>query len=154
MSVSDLTGSIEIRRSDSLIVLTTRSRDAAFAAEKLEAVVAAYMALTAETEDARSAVRLCELHTRELELVERLTDLRANQLEIGGEYGVSAIARAHVEKIAQIDALDARLSEVAATLATLESKLGATSVDTSDQEIMRATLLDRIMGISASSARG
>jgi uncharacterized protein involved in exopolysaccharide biosynthesis len=145
ITVSDLVGSIEIRRSDSLIVLTTRSRDAAFAAEKLEAVVAAYMALTAETEDARSAVRLAELHTRELELVERLTDLRANQLEVGGEYGVSAIARAHVEKISQIDALDARLSEVAATLATLESSSGATSVDTSDQEIMRATLLDRTM---------
>jgi uncharacterized protein involved in exopolysaccharide biosynthesis len=145
ISVSDLTGSIEIRRSDSLIVLTTRGREAAFATDRLEAVVAAYMALTAETEEARSAVRLDELHTREVELVERLDMLRANQLEIGGEYGVSAIARAHVEKIAQIDALDARLSEVGSTLATLEASDGATSVDTSDTEIMRATLLDRTM---------
>jgi hypothetical protein len=80
-----------------------------------------------------------------VELVERLDMLRANQLEIGGEYGVSAIARAHVEKIAQIDALDARLSEVGSTLATLEASDGATSVDTSDTEIMRATLLDRTM---------
>jgi hypothetical protein len=111
MSVSDLTGSIEIRRSDSLIVLTTRSREAAFATDKLQAVVAAYIALNLETEESRSAVRLSELHDREQELVERL-DLRADQLEIGGEYGISAISRAHVEKIAQIDALDARLSEI------------------------------------------
>jgi uncharacterized protein involved in exopolysaccharide biosynthesis len=145
ITVSDLTGSIEIRRSDSLIVLTTRSREADFATDKLEAVVAAYMALTSETEEARSAVRLEELHTREIELVERLDVLRANQLEIGGEYGISAISRAHVEKIAQIDALDARLSEIGATLATLEASDGATSVDTSDTEIMRATLLDRTM---------
>jgi uncharacterized protein involved in exopolysaccharide biosynthesis len=145
ITVSDLTGSIEIRRSDSLIVLTTRSREADFATDKLEAVVAAYMALTSETEEARSAVRLEELHTRELELVERLDVLRADQLEIGGEYGISAISRAHVEKIAQIDALDARLTEIGATLATLESSDGATSVDTSDTEIMRATLLDRTM---------
>jgi uncharacterized protein involved in exopolysaccharide biosynthesis len=145
ITVSDLTGSIEIRRSDSLIVLTTRSREADFATDKLEAVVAAYMALTSETEEARSAVRLEELHTREIELVERLDVLRADQLEIGGEYGISAISRAHVEKIAQIDALDARLSEIGATLATLEASDGATSVDTSDTEIMRATLLDRTM---------
>lgn len=145
LTVSDLTGSISIRRSDSLIVLTTLSRDAAFAADKLEAVVAAYMALTAETEEARSAVRLAELHAREAELLVRLEQLRADQLEIGGEYGISAIARAHVEKIAQIDGLDARLSEVAATLAAIEASDGATSVDTSDQEIMRATLLDRTM---------
>jgi uncharacterized protein involved in exopolysaccharide biosynthesis len=145
IGVSDLTGSIEIRRSDSLIVLSTLSREAAFASDKLEAVVAAYMALTAETEEARSAVRLAELHRREGELLARLEDLRTDKLEIGGEYGVSAIARAHVEKIAQIEALDLRLSEVRTTLAGLEAQDGVASVDTSNQEIMRATLLDRTM---------
>jgi hypothetical protein len=145
ITVSDLTGSIEIRRSDSLIVLTTRSREAAFATDRLEAVVAAYMALTAETEEARSAVRLDGAAHPRVELVERLDMLRANQLEIGGEYGVSAIARAHVEKIAQIDALDARLSEVGPPSPRWRQAHGATSVDTSDTEIMRATLLDRTM---------
>lgn len=145
LKVSDLSGSIEIRRSDSLIVLKTLSRDAGFAKQKLDAVVAAYLALKSEAEKARSAVRLDELHAREGELVRRLTDLRAEQLEIGGEFGLSAIAKAHVEKIAQIDALAARKSEVAATLAQLEADSGTTSADTSDEEIMRATLLDRTM---------
>lgn len=145
LRASDLGRSIEIRRSDSLIVLTTRSRDAAFAAQKLDAVVAAYLALKSEADSARSAVRLGELRAREGELVARLDALRADQLAIGGEFGISAIAKAHVEKIAQIDALAARKSEVAATLVSLETASGETSADTSDQEIMRATLLDRAM---------
>jgi len=145
IKVADLAGSIEIRRSDSLIVLKTKSRDAAFAGQKLDALVASYLALKSEAEEARTAVRLSELHTREAELVDRLTALRAEKLSVGGEFGMNAIAKAHVEKIAQIDALAARKSEVAATLATLEASAGPASADTSDQEIMRATLLDRAM---------
>jgi uncharacterized protein involved in exopolysaccharide biosynthesis len=145
LKIKDLSGSIEIKRSDSLIVLKTKSRDAAFAAEKLDAVVASYLALKTESENARSSVRLGELHEREAELVARLTGLRTDKLDVGGEFGIGAIAKAHGEKIAQIDALAARKSEVAATLATLETRTGVTSADTSDQEIMRATLLDRAM---------
>lgn len=145
LTAVDLGRSIEIRRNDSLIVLTTRSREAAFAAEKLDAVVSAYMTLTDEAEAARSAVRLSELRDRENDLVLRLSELAANQLEIGGEFGVNAIAKAHAEKISQIDQLAGRLSEVEATIATLQSNTGSTGADISAQEIMRATLLDRTM---------
>ena len=143
LKATDLAGSIEIRRSDSLIVLTTKSRDAAFVSAKLGAVVSAYLELKAEADAARTAVRLEELRTREADLVARLAGLRARQLEIGGEYGSDAIVKAHVEKIAQIEAIAARKSEVAATLATLEADAGSASADMSDQEILRATLLDR-----------
>jgi len=145
LKTSDLAGSIEIKRSDSLIVLKTRSKDRPFASEKLDAVIASYLALKTETEEKRTAVRLSELHARETELSERLAALRADQLEVGGEFGLNALAKAHIEKIAQIDGLAARKSEVAATLATLEAESTASSADTSDQEIMRATLLDRAM---------
>ena len=145
MSAKNLSGSIEIKRSDSLIVLKTLSKDRPFASEKLHAVIEAYLGLTDEAEELRSSVRLSELHAREEELAERLSTLRANQLEVGGEYGLNALAKAHIEKIAQIDGLAARKSEVAATLATLEADSGSSSADTSDQEIMRATLLDRAM---------
>ncbi|MFK7743615.1 MAG: hypothetical protein AB8B47_01065, partial [Roseobacter sp.] len=74
-----------------------------------------------------------------------LSKLRSDQLEVGGEFGLNALAKAHVEKIAQIDALAARKSEVAATLATLEERSAPAPADTSNQEIMRATLLDRAM---------
>jgi uncharacterized protein involved in exopolysaccharide biosynthesis/Mrp family chromosome partitioning ATPase len=140
---TDLAGSIEIKRNDSLIVLTTKSRDAAFVSAKLGAVVTAYLELKSEAEEARTAVRLKELRTREADLVARLDALRTSQLEIGGEFGSDAIIKAHVEKIAQIEAISARKSEVAATLATLEASAGPSSADMSDQEILRATLLDR-----------
>lgn len=145
ITAKNLSGSVEIKRSDSLIVLKTRSKDAVFASEKLNAIIASYLALKAEAEELRSSVRLSELHSREKELTERLAALRTNQLDVGGEYGLNALAKAHIEKIAQIDGLSARKSEVAATLATLEADSASSSVDTSDQEIMRATLLDRAM---------
>ncbi|MCT4609177.1 MAG: hypothetical protein N4A70_08210 [Pelagimonas sp.] len=145
MSASDLSGSIEIKRSDSLIVLKTKSRDAEFAQQKLEAIVTSYLALKTEAEAERSEVRLSELRTREEELVLRLARLRATQLEVGGEFGRNAITKAHIEKLAKIDGLAARKAEVAATLAALEARSGGASADTSDEEIMRATLLDRAM---------
>lgn len=145
MNAADLSGSIEIKRSDSLIVLKTKSRIAEFAQHKLDAVVAAYLALKTEAEAARSEVRLSELRMREEELVQRLTRLRATQLEVGGEFGRNAITKAHIEKLAKIDGLAARKAEVAATLAALEARSGGASADTSDEEIMRATLLDRAM---------
>ena len=57
----------------------------------------------------------------------------------------NAITKAHIEKLAQIDALAARKSEVAANSCCAEANSGGASADTSDEEIMRATLLDRAM---------
>lgn len=145
LKASDLSKSVEVRRSDSLIVLKTRSKDAALASQKLDAVIASYMQLKSEAEEVRTSVRLEELHAREEELAKRLEALRKDQLEVGGEFGLNALAKAHIEKIAQIDNLSSRKSEVAATLATLQTDDVASSADTSDEEIMRATLLDRAM---------
>lgn len=145
MSARDLAGSIEIKRNDSLITLATKSRDAGFAAAKINAVVEAYLDLQAEAEAARSTVRLKELQARETALLARQADIRNRMLEVGGEYGIDALAKAHVEKVAQIDALSERRAEVEATLTALRSKDGDSSADMSDQEIMRATLLDRAL---------
>lgn len=141
----DLASSIEIKRSDSLIVLTTKSRDPGFAAAKLEAVVTAYQELQADGETKRSAVRLKELQEREAALLVRRDEIRLKTLEVGGEFGIEALAKAHVEKVAQIESLAGRKSEVEATLAALKAKSGASSADMSDDHIMRATLLDRAL---------
>ncbi len=145
LTAKNLASSVEIKRRDSLIVLKTMSKDRAFATEKLDAIIASYLGLKSDAEERRSSVRLSKLYARETELATRLENLRADQLEVGGEYGLSALAKAHIEKIAQIDGLAARKSEVSATLAALEAESAASSADTSDQEIMRATLLDRAM---------
>ncbi|PSL21977.1 hypothetical protein [Shimia abyssi] len=145
LTATDMSRSVKIKRSDSLIVLTTVSKDREFASQKLDAVIASYLALKSEAEEVRTSVRLSELRDREEDLIERLATLRADQLETGGEFGLNALAKAHIEKIAQVDALAARKSEVTATLAALETDDVSSSADTSDQEIMRATLLDRAM---------
>lgn len=145
MTTRDLAGSIEIKRNDSLITLNTKSRDATFAAAKVNAVVQAYLDSQAEAESARSDVRLSELQSRETDLIARQADIRRRTLEVGGEYGIDALGKAHGEKIAQIDALAARRAEVEATLAALRTASGESSADMSDQEIMRATLLDRAL---------
>lgn len=145
MSARDLAGSIEIKRNDSLITLVTKSRDAGFAAAKVNAVVEAYLDIQAEAESARSTVRLNELQTRETSLLARQADIRKRTLTVGGEYGIDALGKAHVEKVAQIDALSERRAEVEATLAALRTTSGASSADMSDSEIMRATLLDRAL---------
>jgi len=145
MSAADLGGSIEIKRNDSLIVLTTKSRDAAFAPAKLDAIVTAYLDMKAETEAKRSAVRLSELQERENELTARQTEIRQRTLAVGGEFGIDALTKAHVEKVAQIDGLSARRSEIEATLASLRAASGTSSADMSDDEILRATLLDRAL---------
>lgn len=145
MSASDLGGSIEIKRNDSLIVLNTKSRDAAFAPAKLEAIVTAYLDMKAETEAKRSAVRLSELQERESQLTARQTEIRQRTLAVGGEFGIDSLTKAHVEKVAQIDALAARRSEIEATLTSLRAAAGTSSADMSDDEILRATLLDRAL---------
>jgi polysaccharide biosynthesis transport protein len=145
MTTPDLAGSITIKRNDSLITLNTKSRDAGFAAAKVNAVVAAYLDLQAEAESQRSDVRLAELQAREADLLARQADIRRRTLEVGGEYGIDSLAKAHVEKIAQIDALAARRAEVEATLAAMRTTSGEASADMTDDEIMRATLLDRAL---------
>lgn len=145
MTIRDLAGSIEIKRNDSLITLNTKARDAGFAAAKVNAVVTAYLDLQAEAETARTDVRLSELQTREATLLARQADIRKRTLDVGGEYGIDALAKAHVEKVAQIDALAARRAEVEATLTAMRSTAGDSSADMSDDEIMRATLLDRAL---------
>lgn len=144
ITADDLSRSIEIKRVDSLITLNTLSRDPGFAAAKITAVMDAYLELQAEAEEGRSQVRLEELQARETALRERRDAIRARILEVGAEYGPEALAKAHVEKVAQIDALAARRAEVEATLEAMRAAAGS-SADMSDSEIMRATLLDRAL---------
>ena len=145
LRAKDLAGSIEIKRSDSLIVLKTLSRDAAFASEKLRALIDAYFSLKAEAEDVRTSVRLSELRERESILKSRLAALRADQLDIGGEYGLNALAKAHVEKIAQVNALALRKSEFEAMLSAADAQAAGQSMEKGDETILRAILLDRAM---------
>ncbi len=142
MTASDLGGSIEVKRNDSLITLTTKSRSATFAAEKLQAVATAYLALHAETEAASSALRLAELQAREAQLTARQAENQAAMLAVGGEYGADSLGKAHADKVAKIAA---RRDEVEGTLAAMKTESGESSADMANADILRSTLLDRAL---------
>lgn len=142
---NDLAGSIEIKRRDSLIVLTAMSKDPVFAQAKLHEVTSAYLDLQKRSRVERSNLRLQELAEREQELVDQLDEIDAQTLEVGGEYDLVSLARAHLEKISQIDRISTRRAEVQQTLQTIMSNDGTSSADMNDQEIIRATLLDRAL---------
>lgn len=143
MTPSDLLKSIDIKRTDSLITLTTKSKNPRFSAEKLQAVADAYLALHAETEERNAAVRLAQLQAREKELEKRQQDNQQKMLEVGGEYGVDSLAKAHSDKVEKIETLSARKDDVEGTIASMKAKNGQASADTSGAEIMRTILLDR-----------
>jgi len=142
-SAEDLTRSVSIQRSEALIVVTAASGEAEFAAARANAVVDAYLSLHAETEARRASYRERELAAREQDLLGKLEGLNGRMLSVGGEYGMSSLTKAHIEKVAQLDAQISRQAEVAATLAAMEAKTSLAGADMGDVEIKRATLLDR-----------
>lgn len=144
-AASDLAGAIEVKRKESLIILSTKSKSAEFAAGMLQSVVDAYIALQQENLAKLASFREGELLKREGDLLSSLDEIKEELLAVGGEYGVAALTKAHIEKVAQIDALTARRSEVEATLLALQKDAGASGADMADQEIIRATLLDRAL---------
>ena len=144
-TVQDLSASVEIQRKDSLIVLKTKSKSPEFAEAKLDAITGAYLSLTAENKARQTASRSETLRAREAELLDQLSQINRQSLEAGGEFGPLTLVKAHNEKIAQIDATAARKAEVEATLTALRETGGNSSADMNDEEIMRATLLDRAL---------
>ena len=112
MMITDLLGSVDIRRSDSLIVLNTASKDPRFAAAKLQAITDGYMAIKTQREAASTQIRINELQRRTEALEAELRELDQEKLDVGGEFGADSMAKAHIEKINQIDRVVQRKAEI------------------------------------------
>jgi len=140
-----LSDSITITRKEALIIVKSTSLDAAFAAQKANAVVDAYIALHSETKTNLANFRKGELGSREQDLLTKLENLKISILDVSGEYGMPSLIKSHNEKVSQIGALISRQGEVAATLAAMKPDTGSGSADVAEQEIIRATLLDRAL---------
>jgi succinoglycan biosynthesis transport protein ExoP len=143
-SAQDLTSAIKVRRQGSLIYLSSTAKSGQMVHDMLATVANSYLALRKESDSERSGLRLRELEMREAELLENFEILNERTLKVGGEYGVQSLARAHLDKVAQIDSLVQRRVEVSATLEAMRSNKNS-SADMSDEQIMRATLLDRAL---------
>lgn len=143
-SAQDLTSAIKVRRQGSLIYLSSTAKSGQMVHDMLATVANSYLALRKESDSERSGLRLRELEMRETELLENFEILNERTLKVGGEYGIQSLARAHLDKVAQIDSLVQRRVEVRATLEAMRSNKNS-SADMSDEQIMRATLLDRAL---------
>ena len=98
---------------------------------------------TDKGEQKRADYRERELATRETDLLGKLKTINTTVLDIGGEFGSASLAKAHIAKVSQLEALLARRAEVAATLEAMRAKTSLGAADMGDVEIKRATLLDR-----------
>jgi Mrp family chromosome partitioning ATPase len=143
--VAGLSRMIEVKRSKGLILVAGRSADSTVAATAVNAVIDNYLALHSEQEQGRQNYREQELVAREKELLARLEAIKARSLEVGGEYGINSLLKAHIAKIGRIEELEQRSDELASTIVQLESVGTVSDADTGDMEIKRATLLDRAL---------
>ncbi len=138
-----LSQSVGVQRKDALVIVTATGPDGPSAARRVNAVVRAYQALHAENESRRYGYRESELAARERSLYARLVEIDGRTLAVGGEYGATSLAKAHIAKVSQIEALETRRDEVRAALVSLEASGKDGDVDTGDDLIKRSILLDR-----------
>lgn len=145
LTAVNLSDSIAIVRKEALIIVSSASIDPIFAAQKVNAVVDAYIALHSETKASLANFRKGELLSRERDLLIKLDDLKNSILAVSGEYGMPSLIKSHNQKVSQIGALVSRQGEVAATLESMKRGSGSGGADVAEQEIIRATLLDRAL---------
>jgi uncharacterized protein involved in exopolysaccharide biosynthesis/Mrp family chromosome partitioning ATPase len=143
--VTDLRDTVRVLRDKSLITISALSRDPKIAATIANAVLDSYDELHKAQNNRRESIRTKSLEDRELELLDRLEALRVRFLDVGGEYGIDSMAKAHLSKVTQLEELEQRITELDATIAQLETVGTSVDGDTGDLEIKRATLLDRAM---------
>ena len=143
--IAGLSRMISVKRSKGLILVAGRSSQPVAAAAAVNAVIGSYLALHSEQEAGRQSYREKELVARESELLARLEAINARMLEVGGEYGMDSLLKAHIAKIAQIEEMQQRSDELDSTIVQLETVGQASDADTGDMEIKRATLLDRAL---------
>ncbi|MBL4838887.1 MAG: hypothetical protein JKY34_15055 [Kordiimonadaceae bacterium] len=142
---NDFINALTIKKLKGLIAISAKSRAPYLAKKYVEALLHSYASLHAEHSGSRQTLRARELEMRVLELQAKQQNFSKIILEIGQEYDVFSLAKAHLTKVTQLEALDLRIEALATTLMEMESTGGTLNADVGDMEIKRATLLDRAM---------
>jgi polysaccharide biosynthesis transport protein len=144
-NAGDLAKAVEVKSTKGLITVSAKSAKSKSAAALVNSLLDAYADLRLEQTEGQQHFRTRELAAREVTLLQQLQAVDAKILEVGEEYGQDAIAKAHVNKISQIDDLNGRIDELLTTINQLETVGVAASNDTGDAEIKRSMLLDNSM---------
>ncbi len=145
IDISDLSRMISVRKDKGLITVTALAPEAEQASNTVNTLLQAYTSLHTEASSQAQTIRERQLIGREKELLAKLTETNARILEVGGEHGTASIAKAHLNKVTQLEDVDHRVSELETTIAQQEAEDSSTEFDTGDAEIKRVTVLDKAM---------
>jgi Mrp family chromosome partitioning ATPase/outer membrane murein-binding lipoprotein Lpp len=119
---ASLESMLEVKGVKGLLTINATSRNPVTAAGVLNAVLDGYNQAHVDQYDERQDFRERELVARDKELLAKLASMDAEILDIGGEYGAGSIAKAHNEKLAQVQELSTRIAELEAQIAGIDSR--------------------------------
>ena len=145
LDVNDLGRMISVRKDKGLITVAATSPNPEQASKTVNALLESYTALHQEASTQAQTIRERQLVDRERELLSKLTEINGDILEVGEEHGTTSIAKAHLNKVTQLEDIDQRISELETTIAQVEAQETSTEFDTGDEEIKRVTVLDKAM---------
>jgi uncharacterized protein involved in exopolysaccharide biosynthesis/Mrp family chromosome partitioning ATPase len=143
--VGDLAKMLTVAGQKGLVSIQGKSDSAPTAAAVVNGLLDAYAELRLEQTEGQQNFRSQELAAREAKLLADMKAIDKEIFEVGQEYGQDAIAKAHVNKITQIDEIGRRIDELTTTINQLETVGFALDADTGDVEIKRSMLLDNSM---------
>jgi uncharacterized protein involved in exopolysaccharide biosynthesis/Mrp family chromosome partitioning ATPase len=143
--VGDLAKMVQVTGLKGLVTVQVKSGSGVLAASVVNGLLDAYAELRIEQNEGQQNFRAQELASREANLLEQLKSIDKEILNVGEEYGQDAIAKAHVNKIAQIDDVARRIDELTTTINQLETVGETLDADTGNAEIQRSMLLDNSM---------
>jgi uncharacterized protein involved in exopolysaccharide biosynthesis len=143
--VGDLAKMVQVTGQKGLVTIVVKSGIGATAASVVNGLLDSYNELRIEQSAGQQNFRAQELTTREKNLLGQLEAIDKTVLEVGQEYGQDAIAKAHVNKLTQIDDISRRIDELTTTINQLETVGYALDADTGNVEIQRSMLLDNSM---------
>jgi uncharacterized protein involved in exopolysaccharide biosynthesis/Mrp family chromosome partitioning ATPase len=143
--VGDLAKMVQITGQKGLVTIVVKSGIGATAAAVVNSLLDSYAELRLEQTAGQQNFRAQELATREKALLTQLEAIDKTVLEVGKEYGQDAIAKAHVNKLTQIDEIGRRIDELTTTINQLETVGYSLDADAGNIEIQRSMLLDNSM---------
>lgn len=143
--VGDLAKMVQVTGQKGLVTIVVKSGIGATAASVVNGLLDSYNELRIEQSAGQQNFRAQELATREKSLLGQLEAIDKTVLEVGQEYGQDAIAKAHVNKLTQIDDISRRIDELTTTINQLETVGYSLDADSGNVEIQRSMLLDNSM---------
>jgi len=136
---------VDRKSKSELILITARDADPQAATHAVNAVLDAFQDLYGERADQNISIKERTLMERERQMTDKIEAIEQQLLAVGAEHGIETLARAHGNKVEQIQQLDQKLSDLDSSIAQQESSGATSTMDSGDGGIVRLTVLDHAM---------